>query len=124
MILLTWDILSSEKMPKNILVFNKDLDDQTEAPHLGDSFLTLQENDRKSPSSDSADSAEFSDPPISREAKTHNTSKQKKRFLVGKTNESVDEGNIQRMENLKKENEKLSRGLNIIEQFQSNLKHK
>ena len=37
---------------------------------------------------------------------------------------TVDEGNIQRMENLKRENEKLSRGLNITEQFQSNLKHK
>ena len=37
---------------------------------------------------------------------------------------TVDEGNIQRMENLKRENEKLSRGLNIMEQFQSNLKHK
>ena len=210
------------------------LEDQIDTPPLGDSFVTLQENDRKSPSSDSVDSAEFSDPPISREAKTHNTSKQKKRFFVRNTNSeskfydtdtdektaqnqsanvvkivgqnrednvrngsgeyqmnipttrqgrlslikslvkhymdivdevlvdmipkiilkcmvykfrtdmsegscilnrikkdekeegllTVDEGNIQRMENLKRENEKLSRGLNIMEQFQSNLKHK
>jgi len=49
-----------------------------------DSFLTLQENDGKSPSSDS----DLSDPAISRETKTHNTSKQKRRFFTKSTNES------------------------------------
>ena len=33
---------------------------EREASPLGDSSLTLQENDRKSPSSNSADSTEFS----------------------------------------------------------------
>ena len=37
---------------------------------------------------------------------------------------AVDEGNIQRMENLKRESEKLSRGINIMESFQNNLTHK
>ena len=35
---------------------------------------------------------------------------------------AVDKGNILRMENLKRESEKLSRGINIMESFQNNLK--
>merc|ERR1712013_348951 len=49
-----------------------------------DSFLTLQENDSKSPSSDS----DLSDPVISRETKIHNTSKQKRRFFTKSATES------------------------------------
>ena len=54
---------------------------EREASPLGDSFLTLQENDRKSPSSDS-------EPPKGREGKANNASKQKKRFFVRNSNES------------------------------------
>ena len=49
-----------------------------------DSFLTLQENDSKSPSSDS----DLSDQVISRETKIHNTSKQKRRFFTKSSTES------------------------------------
>ena len=37
---------------------------------------------------------------------------------------AVDAGNIQRMEKLRRESEKLSRGLNIMESLKNNLKHK
>jgi len=55
---------------------------QGDVSPLGESFLTLQESDRKSPSSDSSESS------IGRETKTHNASKTKKKFFAKNSNES------------------------------------